>query len=107
MNYDPFSREQIFLSFFEFSVYGLRLQVLITATADEPVYREYRSLYSRYTGRLFTCTVSHALKSRVQALELVFYGRKIEGGDQCPYSQLVKQNILFYRLQIERIDTGD
>jgi hypothetical protein len=44
-----------------------------------------------------------ALKSRVQALELVFYGRKIDGGDQCPYSQPVKQNILFYRLQIRAL----
>jgi hypothetical protein len=61
MNYDPFSREQIFPGFFEFSVYGLHLQVLITAAADEPVYREYRSMYSRYTGRLFTGTVGHAL----------------------------------------------
>jgi hypothetical protein len=39
MNYDPFSREQIFPGIFEFSVYGLHLQVLITATADQPVYR--------------------------------------------------------------------
>jgi hypothetical protein len=28
MNYDPFSREQIFPDFFEFSVYGLHLQML-------------------------------------------------------------------------------
>jgi hypothetical protein len=63
MNYDPFSREQIFPGFFEFYVYGLYLQVLITAAADEPVYCEYRSLYSRYTGRLFTSTVSHALST--------------------------------------------
>jgi hypothetical protein len=62
MNYDPFSREQIFPGFFKFSVYGLHLQVLITAAAaDEPVYRKYRSLYSRYTCHLFTGTVSHAL----------------------------------------------
>jgi hypothetical protein len=60
MNYDPFFREQIFPCFFEFSVYGLHLQVLITAPADEPVYHEYRSLYSRYTGRLFT-DPSHTL----------------------------------------------
>jgi hypothetical protein len=46
MNYDPFSREQIFPSFFEFSVYGLHLQVLITAAAAGPIYREYRNLYS-------------------------------------------------------------
>jgi hypothetical protein len=46
MNYDPFSREQIFPGFFKFSVYGLHLQMQITAVADEPVYREYRSLYS-------------------------------------------------------------
>jgi hypothetical protein len=44
-----------------------------------------------------------ALKSRVQAPELVFYGRKIDGGDQCPYSQPVKQNILLYRLQIRAL----
>jgi hypothetical protein len=31
-----------------------------------------------------------ALKSRVQAPELIFYRRKIDGGDQCPYSQPVK-----------------
>jgi hypothetical protein len=43
MNYDPFSREQISSGFFfKFSIYGLHLQVLITAAADEPVYREYR-----------------------------------------------------------------
>jgi hypothetical protein len=39
MNYDPFSREQIFPGIFEFFVYGLHLQVLITATANQPVYR--------------------------------------------------------------------
>jgi hypothetical protein len=58
MYYDPFSHEQIFPNFFEFSVYGLHLQVLIIAAADEPVYREYRSLYSRYTGHLFKDTIS-------------------------------------------------
>jgi hypothetical protein len=36
--------------------------VLITAAVEEPVYREYRSLYSRYTRRLFTGSVSHALR---------------------------------------------
>jgi hypothetical protein len=46
MNYDPFSREQIFPGFFEFFVYELHLQVLITAAADEPVYREYRNLFT-------------------------------------------------------------
>jgi hypothetical protein len=61
MNYEPFSREQIFPDYFEFSIYGLHLHVLITVAADEPVYCEYRSMYSRYTGRLFTGTVSHAL----------------------------------------------
>jgi hypothetical protein len=41
-----------------FLFYGSNLRVLISASADEPVYREYRSLYSRYTGRMFTVTVS-------------------------------------------------
>jgi hypothetical protein len=36
-----------------------------------------------------------ALKSQVQALELVFYGRKIDGGDQCPYSQPVGENLTY------------
>jgi hypothetical protein len=44
-----------------FLFYGLHLRVPISATADEPVYREYRSLYSQYTCRMFTVTVSHAL----------------------------------------------
>jgi hypothetical protein len=49
MNYDPslkISREQISQGFSIFYFYGLRLQVLITAAVEEPVYREYRSLYS-------------------------------------------------------------
>jgi hypothetical protein len=50
MNYDPFSHEQIFPKKFKFPVYGLHLQVLIIAAADE--------LYSRYTGHLFTDTIS-------------------------------------------------
>jgi hypothetical protein len=44
-----------------------------------------------------------ALKTRVQAPELALYGVKIAGGDQHPYSQPVKQNILFYRLQIRAL----
>jgi hypothetical protein len=44
--------------------------------------------------------ICSAFKTRVQAPELALYGVKIAGGDQRPYSQLVKQNILFYRLQI-------
>jgi hypothetical protein len=44
-----------------------------------------------------------ALKSQIQAPKLVFYGRKIDDGDHCPYSQPVKQNILFYRLQIRAL----
>jgi hypothetical protein len=43
------------------------------------------------------------LKTRVQAPELAFYGVKIVGGDQRPYSQTVEQNILFYRLQIRAL----
>jgi hypothetical protein len=43
------------------------------------------------------------LKTRVQAPELAFYGVKIAGGDQRPYSQLVEHNILFYRLQIRAL----
>jgi hypothetical protein len=39
MNYDLFSHEQILPGIFEFFVYGLHLQVLITATANQPVYR--------------------------------------------------------------------
>jgi hypothetical protein len=41
MNYDLFSREPIFPGFFfsNFVFYGLHLQVLIAATADQPVYR--------------------------------------------------------------------
>jgi hypothetical protein len=39
--------------------------------------------------------IRSALKTRVQASELAFYGVKITGGDQRPYSQPVKQNILF------------
>jgi ribosomal 50S subunit-recycling heat shock protein len=44
--------------------------------------------------------IRSALKTRVQAPKLVFYGRKYVGGDQCPYSQPVKQN---YRLQIRAL----
>jgi hypothetical protein len=44
-----------------------------------------------------------ALKILVQASELAFYRVKITGGDQRPYSQPVKQNILFYRLQIRAL----
>jgi hypothetical protein len=49
MNYDlslKISREQISRGFQIFCFYGLRSQVLITAAVEEPVYREYRSLYS-------------------------------------------------------------
>jgi hypothetical protein len=41
--------------------YGSNLWVLTSASADKPVYREYRSLYSRYTCRIFKGSVSHAL----------------------------------------------
>jgi hypothetical protein len=44
-----------------FQFYGLDLRVLIAVSANEPANREYRSLYSRYTGRLSTDSVSHAL----------------------------------------------
>jgi hypothetical protein len=44
-----------------------------------------------------------ALKTRVQAPELAFYGVKIAGVDQHPYSQPVEQNILFYWLQIRAL----
>jgi hypothetical protein len=44
-----------------------------------------------------------ALKTRVQAPELALYGIKIAGGDLRPYSQPVKQNILFYRLRIRAL----
>jgi hypothetical protein len=44
-----------------------------------------------------------ALKTRVRAPELAFYGVKIADGDQRPYSQPVEQNILFYRLQIRAL----
>jgi hypothetical protein len=46
----------------QIQVYGLHLRVLITASANEPANREYRSLYSRYTGRMSTDSVSHALR---------------------------------------------
>jgi hypothetical protein len=64
MNYDPslkISHEQISQVFTIFCFYRLRLQVLITTAVEEPIYREYRSLYSRYIGRMFTGSVSHAL----------------------------------------------
>jgi hypothetical protein len=35
--------------------------------------------------------------------KLALYVVKIAGGDQRPYSQPVKQNILFYRLQIRAL----
>jgi hypothetical protein len=44
-----------------------------------------------------------ALKTQVQAPELALYRVKIADGDQRPYSQPVKQNILFYRLQIRAL----
>jgi hypothetical protein len=47
--------------FRQIQVYGLHLRVLIVANANEPTNREYRSLYSRYTGRMSTDSVSHAV----------------------------------------------
>jgi hypothetical protein len=54
MNYDPslkISREQISQGFSNFLFLRVTFEVLITTAVEESVYREYTSLYSRYTGR--------------------------------------------------------
>jgi hypothetical protein len=96
MNYDPFSREQIFSGFFIFFVYGLHLQVLITVAADEPVYREYRSLYSRDTGRLFTSTISHALRSSDIPPNQGFFFARIRNTDMKHEALRVSQSLQYF-----------
>jgi hypothetical protein len=69
--------------------------VLITAAVEEPVYHEYRSLYSQYIGRLFTGSVRHALRPLVNELLYLWAKPGVHVWDEHKQEEFDLQALLF------------